>query len=218
MKVHGFVQAVYADLFELYGPQHWWPARDSFEVAVGAVLTQNTAWRNVEKAIRNLKRQGCLTAEGIAARPIHELAELIRPSGYYNVKARRLMALTRWWLAESNSAGSRSADLLRDALLGVHGIGPETADCILLYAFKQPVFIVDAYARRLFARMGHIAGNEPYELIRQAIECGVDRDPLILNEYHALIVTHAKNYCRKLPLCDTCGLTSGCARGAGPGG
>jgi endonuclease-3 related protein len=205
-------RAIYARLFSAYGPRHWWPGDSAFEVMVGAVLTQNTAWINVEKAIVNLKRARMLSAKAIIETHPKRLANLIRPSGYFNVKAKRLRALCRWIVAEGGvkRLAAMSTQELRRALLAVHGIGPETADDILLYAFERPVFVIDAYTRRVFARLGTIKGPEPYEMLRRAFEMSLGEDAPLYNEYHALIVRHGKETCRKKPLCQSCCLATVC--------
>lgn len=205
---------VYRQLFEAYGPQDWWPAETPFEVMLGAVLTQNTAWRNVESAIDNLRQASLLSPAAILACPDETLAHLIRPSGYFNVKARRLKNLCRF----VRSAGYRetfglSTATLRQALLEINGVGPETADDILLYAYERPVFVIDAYTRRLFSRLGLVSGNEGYETLRSLFECSLDATAAIYNEYHALIVWHGKEVCRAKPRCEGCILRSACDYG-----
>ena len=197
---------LYRRLHKAYGPQSWWPARGDLEVIVGAVLTQNTSWTNVEYAIRNLRRERRLSLPAIHGLAHEELAQLIRPAGYFNVKARRLKNVCEWLAGSGGLAGARkrSTEVLRTELLGVNGVGPETADSILLYAFRRPVFVIDAYTRRLFVRLGLIAGEEPYESLRAAFESALDRDPALFNEYHALIVRHEKEKCAGTPACRHC--------------
>jgi len=199
-------------MFAAHGPQRWWPGDSRFEIMVGAVLTQNTAWSNVEKAIANLKRARALTPAAIVAAPAARLAGWLRPSGYFNVKARRLRALCVWLIARGGLR--RLARLptgrLRAELLAVHGIGPETADDILLYAFDRPVFVIDAYTRRLFRRLGTVAGDEAYESLRRLFEASLAPDVPRYNEYHALIVRHAKDVCRPRPRCSACCLKRLC--------
>ncbi|MFQ5935549.1 MAG: endonuclease III domain-containing protein [Acidiferrobacterales bacterium] len=205
-------RAVYDRLFSAYGARHWWPGDSAFEVMVGAVLTQNTAWVNVEKAIANLRQARMLSAKAIAEAHPRRLASLIRPSGYFNVKAKRVRALCRWVIARGGIkrlARMPTAEL-RSALLAVHGIGPETADDILLYAFKRPVFVIDAYTRRVFARLGMIQGNEHYETLRGYFEVALGDDVPLYNEYHALIVRHGKETCHKQPRCHACCLAQDC--------
>ena len=208
--------APYQRLLAHYGPQHWWPGETPFEVMVGAVLTQNTAWTNVEKAIANLKAAQALDCRAMLALPDGDLAALIRPAGYFNVKAVRLKALCRFLdrrgVADVPERLAGQADLaaLRHDLLAVHGIGEETADSILLYALGLPSFVVDAYTRRAFGRLGLLAGNERHDEIRQRFETGLPRDVGLYNEYHALIVQLGKQHCRPRPRCAGCPLTPIC--------
>ncbi|MFA5081405.1 MAG: endonuclease III domain-containing protein [Hydrogenophilaceae bacterium] len=203
-------------LLARHGPQHWWPGETPFEVMVGAVLTQNTAWGNVEKAIANLKRADALDCRTILAMADADLAELIRPAGYFNVKAKRLKALCRF-LAERGvesapealAGQGTSAELRRD-LLAVHGIGEETADSILLYALGLASFVVDAYTRRAFGRLGLLCGDEGYGAIQRLFERHVPCDTRLYNEYHALIVRLGKEHCRPRPRCTDCPLNSLC--------
>ncbi|MDD4880463.1 MAG: endonuclease III domain-containing protein [Gallionellaceae bacterium] len=203
-------------LLARHGPQHWWPGETPFEVMVGAVLTQNTAWSNVEKAIANLNRADALDCRAILSLADAELAELIRPAGYFNVKARRLKALCRF-LAERGVAAAPEAlagqgtlaELRRD-LLAVHGIGEETADSILLYALGLASFVVDAYTRRAFGRLGLLQGGEGYGDIQRLFEGHVPRDVALYNEYHALIVRLGKEHCRPKPRCADCPLNTLC--------
>jgi len=206
------LQRVYRRLHAAHGPQHWWPGDGAFEIMVGAVLTQNAAWTNVEKAIANLKRARALTPEAIAAAPHRRLAAWLRPSGYFNVKARRLKAMCRWLVAQGGVRGlaRRNTHDLRAALIAVHGIGPETADDIVLYAFHRPVFVVDAYTKRIFSRLGLIRGDEGYETVRRLFEDHLAPDVALFNEYHALIVRHGKDVCRKRPRCAGCCLAAVC--------
>jgi endonuclease-3 related protein len=206
------IRDVYQRLYGSYGQQHWWPGETPFEVMVGSVLTQNTAWINVEKAIRNLQAVDCLSASRIDALPIEELAELIRPCGYFNLKAQRLKNFCTWYLQQGEFAGLLSMDtgLLRHALLGINGIGPETADDMLLYAFLRPVFVIDAYTRRIFSRLGLIEGDETYETLRGLFEMHLGPDLDLFNEYHALLVIHAKQVCAINPLCEKCSLQDIC--------
>ncbi len=196
-----------------YGPMRWWPAESPLEVVIGAVLTQNTRWGNVERAIDNLRAADCLTLESLLALPEADLAQLIRPSGYFNIKARRLGSLLRF-VAESGGIDALAGwetERLREALLAVHGIGPETADDILLYAFDRPVFVVDAYTRRLFGRLQWAEAGAAYEHLRRRVEAELGSDAAVLNELHALIVEHGKRYCRPRPLCAECPLADICA-------
>jgi endonuclease-3 related protein len=204
--------APYRLLLARHGPQHWWPGETPFEVMVGAVLTQNTAWTNVERAIANLKAADALACEAILALADADLAALIRPAGYFNVKTARLKSLCRF-LAERGVdrepqalAGQAGLAELRRDLLGVHGVGEETADSILLYALGQPSFVVDAYTRRAFTRLGLLTGTETYRDIQQRFECHLPREVALYNEYHALIVRLGKDHCRPRPRCADCPL------------
>ncbi len=204
---------VHDKLLAAYGPQRWWPADSKFEVMVGAVLTQNTAWTNVEQAIRNLKQAKVLSPEAIVRAHPKRLANWLKPSGYFNVKAQRLKAMCKWLIAQGGirKLGKIATPELREALLAVHGIGPETADDILLYAFHRPVFVIDAYTRRIFQRLGLIQGTEDYEQLRQLFQNALGADVQMFNDYHALIVRHAKLACRKNPLCGRCCLAPVCS-------
>lgn len=203
---------VYGKLLAAHGPQHWWPGDSVFEIMVGAVLTQNTAWSNVERAIANLKKARALSAQAIVNTRQDRLARWLRPSGYFNVKSKRLRSFCKWLLASGGVRALSKAptDTLRAALLSVHGVGPETADDILLYAFRRPVFVIDAYTRRLFTRLGAISGDESYESLRRLFERSLRGDEPLYNEYHALIVRHAKDICRPKPRCGECCLSEGC--------
>jgi endonuclease-3 related protein len=208
---------VYHQLFNQYGPQHWWPGETPFEVMIGAILTQNTAWSNVEKAIANLRARDKLDAEAIATVRKEQLAGWLRPSGYFNVKAARLKHFCRWYNHAGGFTGlsQTATDELRHMLLSVNGIGPETADDILLYAFQRPVFVIDAYTRRLFTRLGLFDGAENYDTMRIAIESALGPDVALFNEYHALIVRHAKVVCRVHPRCKDCLMLNRCPAGNG---
>ncbi len=203
------LQRIYRQLYKHYGPQHWWPAESPFEVMVGAVLTQNTAWINVERAIENLRQTDLLDPDSLSALDQTELADYLRPAGYFNLKAKRLQALTRFLLAHPQ-LDHLDTEELRQMLLGIHGIGPETADDILLYAFQRPVFVIDAYTRRIFGRLGLLDEGSGYETLRQHFESSLEPDVEMFNEYHALIVQHAKYVCRTKPKCQVCLLRSGC--------
>ncbi len=207
------LSVVYDTLYATWGPQHWWPAETPFEVMVGAVLTQNASWSNVEKAIVRLGAMDVLGASAIATMAKSELAELLRPVGYFNLKAQRLQNFCRWYL----SAGGFKAlcavetEVLRRQLLTVNGVGPETADDILLYAFERSVFVIDTYTRRLFSRLGLIQGDESYEALRALFESALPADPVLFGEFHALIVRQAKNVCMTNPACKQCALSSRCS-------
>lgn len=205
-------RAVHQRLLAAYGPQGWWPGDGPFEVMVGAVLTQNTSWRNAERAIGALRAAGALAPRRLAGLPERSLAALLRPAGYFNVKAARLRALSVWVVEAGGCERLRRlpTPTLRRRLLAVHGVGPETADAILLYAFARPVFVVDAYARRLVARFGWGSGGEPYETLRAWFEARLPRAAPVLNEHHALIVRHGKEVCRPRPRCGACVLRARC--------
>ncbi len=203
---------VFRHLLAAYDRQNWWPAETPFEVVVGAVLTQNTAWRNVERAIENLRQANLLQLESMLAADESILAQHIRPAGYFNVKARRLQHLCRH-IADQGGIKqmmTQSTDSLREGLLKVHGVGPETADDILLYAFERPLFVIDTYTRRIFSRLGLVIGDEPYETLRKAFEQAIGQDVQVCNELHALIVRHAKEACSKRPKCGGCCLRGMC--------
>jgi endonuclease-3 related protein len=198
-------------LFRAYGEQHWWPGQTPFEIIVGAILVQNTSWVNVERAIANLRQEKLLTPSAMENAPQPKLGRLIRSSGYFRQKARKLKAFVKFLRREHG--GSLPAMFrtptaeLREQLLSVHGIGPETADSILLYAGNHPVFVVDAYTRRILQRHGLATGKESYEEIRGRFEKSLSNDPQLFNEFHALIVHTGKNYCRtRAPLCSQCAL------------
>ncbi len=203
---------IYERLSKYYGPRDWWPADTAFEVMVGAILTQNTAWTNVVKAIDNLKAADCLNAESINSLSQDRLAQLIRPSGYYNVKAKRLQAYCRWYLERGgfDALDAMPTDAMREAILSVYGVGPETAEDIVLYAFNRPVFVIDTYTRRTFSRLGLVDGTETHEELRQYFQDSLPAESALFNEYHALIVIHAKDCCRKKPLCGQCPLAMDC--------
>ncbi len=205
---------VYYDaLLRAYGPQHWWPGRTRFEVIVGAILTQNTSWSNVERAIAELRRARLLSPAGIESVPLARLSRLVRSSGYFRQKARKLKAfvqfLGRAYQGSLDKMFAAAPAELRKQLLDVHGIGPETADSILLYAGGHAVFVVDAYARRILERHHLAHGKQTYEEIRSLFEASLPRRVALFNEYHALIVHTGKHFCRKRnPSCDRCALRS----------
>lgn len=201
----------YDVLLAVYGPQDWWPGRTRFEIIVGAILTQNTSWSNVERAIKALRREQLLSPHAVAKTSQEKLAVLIRPSGYFRQKARKLKVFAGF--LQSKYGGSlrklfaRPTTLLREELLAVHGIGPETADSILLYAGNHAVFVVDAYTRRILERHGLVHQRNTYEEVRGLFENSLPPDVRLFNEFHALIVYVGKNFCRpKIPLCSACPL------------
>ena len=204
---------VYKALLLQHGHRDWWPAESRFEVMVGAILTQNTAWTNVEKAISNLKAANYLNAKTIAQSENASIASLIRPSGYFNVKAKRLKKFCQWYVENGSYSRLRywSTKKLRKELLTVHGVGHETADDILLYAFNRPVFVIDAYTRRVFSRLGYIDAAGGYDELRFTFESQLRNKPSLYGEYHALIVQHGKHICKLKPRCEKCILMKSCA-------
>jgi len=210
------IRHIYNLLFNTYGPQHWWPAETPFEVMVGAVLTQNTAWRNVERAIANLANGHALEPELMMTIPEEELAELIRPAGYFRIKAKRLRTFCAFYHEHGQwkRLSTMPTETLRTKLLGVHGIGPETADSILLYAFDRPAFVIDTYTKRIFRRLGLSAAEINYEELQQFFHDLLPDNISMFNEYHALIVEHAKRHCRAKPVCSGCPLLNACCTGS----
>lgn len=208
--MHDQLIKIYSLLLDRYGHLHWWPAETPFEVCVGAILTQNTNWRNVEKAIANLKRERLLSAEALRDLPVERLAEVIRPAGFFNVKSERIKGFIAWLFGRYDGSVERIFEgewrQLREELLMVKGIGPETCDSILLYAGAKPSFVVDAYTRRLLSNLGLISGRESYEDIRTIFMENLPQDVKLFNEFHALIVQHAKEHCRKKPRCAGCAI------------
>ncbi|MEO0114240.1 MAG: endonuclease III domain-containing protein [candidate division WOR-3 bacterium] len=203
---------IYQKLFRHYGPQFWWPGKTKFEIIVGAILTQNTAWRNVEKAIKNLKDRKLLFPDKLFNLPVSDLANLIRPTGYYNIKAKRLKSFLEFLAKryQFNLTRMNKTDTLtlRQELLSVKGIGEETADSILLYAFNRPVFVVDAYTRRVFSRHKFFSSKATYSEIQKFFTANLPKDVKIYNEYHALIIRLAKEHCKKVPNCEQCPLAN----------
>ena len=200
----------YQILDDHFGNLHWWPGDSPLEVIVGAILTQNTAWKNVETAIAALRRHALLSVTALMDIPERELAGMIRPSGYYNVKSRRLKAFLAFLRDEFRGSldvmFSEDVPMLRQKLLGIKGIGAETADSILLYAGGKPVFVVDAYTRRILSRHGIVATRSSYGEIQRLFMDRLPADAALFNQYHALIVYTGKNYCRKQPRCQECPL------------
>lgn len=207
--------AVYQDLAARYGEQGWWPADDRFEIMIGAILTQNTAWTNVEKAIVNLKVARLCDAESLAQIDQDRLAQLVRPSGYFNQKARRIRGFADWYLHRGGFRGLSALDTaeLRQQLLSVHGIGEETADDMLLYAFERPSFVIDTYTHRLMQRLGLASGDESYAQLQALFHDHLAPNVERFKQYHALIVSHAKRHCRKRPDCIACPLQARCRHG-----
>jgi len=211
---------LYQRLLAAYGPQGWWPADGPLEMIVGAILTQATAWGNAEAAIANLEGAGLLSLEGLRDAPIDRVASLIRPAVYYNQKARRLKGFCD--LVAERYGGDLARLLaaplpdLREELLSIGGIGPETADSIILYAAKKPSFVVDAYTKRLLARLLLIGPEVGYDEIRELFLSSLPPDVELYGEYHALIVRHCKEHCRARPRCEGCPLGAICPRSAAP--
>lgn len=214
MNAAAEIRRYYQVLSRTYGPQQWWPARTRFEVIVGAFLTQNTAWANVEKALGNLRRAGILNVPGIRRVPLDRLEQLVRPSGFFRQKARRLKAfvqfLDRKYGGSLRRMFAQPTARLRAELLALNGVGPETADAILLYAGKHPVFVVDAYTRRILDRHGILPFTAGYEQIRELFEKSLansTESAAIFNQAHALIVQVGKNHCGSKARCEGCPLS-----------
>jgi endonuclease III related protein len=207
---------LYAALYGHFGPQRWWPGRSRFEIVAGAVLTQHTAWSGVERALANLRAARRLEPRRLAGLGPGRLGRLIRPAGTYRIKARRLLALSRFLLRRCGGRLERlrrdPLEALRAGLLAVPGVGPETADSILLYGAGRPVFVVDAYARRVLTRHRIMLPGIGYEELRARLESHLPRDPRLFNEYHALLVAVGKRHCRALPRCAGCPLRADLAR------
>lgn len=202
---------IYRRLFSFFGPQYWWPGETPFEIAIGAILTQNTNWGNVEKAIENLRKHQALAPHAIHAMPSQKLAEMIRPAGYYNIKAKRLKSFMQFLMNDFHGSIQRmihrDTATLREMLLSVNGIGPETADSILLYALGKPVFVIDAYTKRVLSRHSIIQYERPYDEFQRLFYGSLERDVALYNEYHALFVKVGKTYCNKQkPRCEGCPL------------
>jgi len=209
LKRRSRIKSFYNKLYLFFGPQHWWPGETAFEVIVGAILTQNTSWQNVEKAIGNLKRRKVLSAQRLYKVPEKELAALIRPAGYFNLKARRLREFLNFFnkafQGQIKKISAQDLPGLRQRLLEVCGIGPETADSILLYALGKPIFVVDAYTRRIFLRHRLIKAGASYEDVQNLFMRNLKHDAKLFNEYHALLVRLGKEFCLKSkPRCKEC--------------
>jgi endonuclease-3 related protein len=205
------LQKIYRCLYKSFGPQHWWPADSRFEVMVGAILTQNTNWQNVERAIACLKERNLLRPRQLLRLPQGQLARLIRASGYYNIKARRLHNFLRFFCRRYQASTAKLAAVptpkLRRELLGINGIGQETADSMLLYALNKPVFVIDAYTKRIFSRHRLLPGECTYEEAQALFSRHLKPNAKLFNEYHALLVKLGKDYCRKRrPRCQVCPL------------
>jgi endonuclease-3 related protein len=205
------LRSYFEALLAAHGPQHWWPGRTRFEIIVGAILTQNTSWTNVERAVRNLRAARMLSPQAIRRVRSVRLAQFLRPSGYFRQKARTLKSFVSFLYASYAGSLSRlfatRTDILRAQLLALRGIGPETADCILLYAGKYPVFVVDAYTRRILERHGHAHPKLAYDKIRIMFESALPADHQLFNEFHALMVHVGQSFCRpNNPRCSECSL------------
>lgn len=229
---------IYKILYKDYGPQGWWPLithkgtnptktgsikgyhpgdyhfpvnnKQRFEIMIGALLTQNTSWTNVEKAITNLDKANLVDENKILKANLYKIAELIKPAGYYNQKAERLQILAKWFLENKDKINSMETNELRKKLLGLKGVGPETADSILLYAFKRPLFVIDTYTKRIFSRLEYLSEKSCYDEWQELFMDKLKHDVNIFNEYHALIVEHAKRHCKKKPICDNCVIKKQC--------
>ena len=208
---------IFRRLFACYGPQHWWPGDTPFEVMVGAILTQSASWHNVEIAIDSLKQAGVLSSKALRETSLADLAGHIHSSGYYNAKAKKLKALVEWlggYADDLEKAFAGKIDDKRTELLSIHGIGTETADSILLYAAGKPVFVIDAYTRRIAERIGIAPQRDTYDAYQRLFTSNLEQDARLFNEYHALLVKLGKDVCRKKPLCPVCCLREVCQFGA----
>ncbi|MBT9163650.1 MAG: Endonuclease III [Chloroflexi bacterium] len=214
MHIRQSLEQIYRRLLDRYGLQHWWPADEPFEVIIGAILTQSAAWTNVEQAIINLKEAGALNSATLNRIPINDLADLIHPSGYYNAKARKIKAFVE--RLEASYGGSLEGmlaldiDALRRELLSIYGIGQETADSIILYAAGKPIFVIDAYTRRIMSRIGLTGDEGNYAALQVLFMENLPSDEKLYNEYHALLVRHGKEACKRSPLCLHCCLSDLC--------
>ena len=213
----GHLMEIYHRLYQLYGPQHWWPGESRFEIVIGAILTQNAAWTNVEQALNNLKAAGCFSSHALRDVPEEELAVLLRPSGYFNIKARRLKAfinhLWEGYQGDLDLLLAKDGSELRKELLSIYGIGEETADDIVLYAAEQPSFVIDAYTQRILQRLGLSPKEKSYWAYQGLFHRALPADASLFNEYHALLDEHAKETCKKEPLCEGCCLLEMCPTG-----
>jgi endonuclease-3 related protein len=204
------LEKVFNCLFQTFGPRGWWPGETPFEIIIGAILTQNTSWENVEKAIDRLKARNVLHPAGIYKMKDEKLADFIRPSGYYHIKTKRikdfLAFLQKEYRLDLNRMFQEKTMVLRRKLLSINGIGPETADSILLYAGGKPTFVVDAYTKRIFSRHGWISHQDSYENVRNLFMENLNHDVKLFNEYHALLVQVGKEFCKREPRCKECPL------------
>ncbi len=220
---------IYSVLYREYGPQGWWPLtpkgsfrtrhhagrpkddRDRFEIMLGAILAQNTAWKNVEKALEQLHKSKLVKHEALLKVKKDKVAELIRSAGYFNQKAERLLLISRFVKEQGmKNLLAKDAESLRSLLLDVKGIGPETADSMVLYAFGKPSFVIDAYTKRIFSRIGLCKADVSYDDLQEMFVAALDEDVEVYKEYHALIVEHAKRHCKTKPVCDGCPISKVC--------
>jgi endonuclease-3 related protein len=205
---------IYRRLLGHFGPQYWWPAQEPFEVIVGAILTQSAAWGNVEKAVANLRAAEALSPKTLRRLPLSKLAKLVHPCGYYNAKALKLKSFSFWlgnhYKDDLDRLFATDTDDLRQQLLSIHGIGQETADSILLYAANKPIFVIDAYTRRIINRIGLAPKRDSYAAYQALFMEHLPPDAGLFNEYHALLVCQGKNVCRRRPLCPQCCLNDLC--------
>lgn len=215
LKLSTKLSKIYQVLYRTYGPQNWWPADSQFEIIVGAILTQSTAWVNVEKAINNLKAAEAMSFNRIYSISLNHLRELIRPSGYYNSKADKLKAFVNYvsdhYGGDLNRFIGKPLELLRPELITIYGIGNETADDIILYASNQPSFVIDEYTRRIILRIGLKPEIKKYHDYKDLFESNIRKDTSLYNEYHALLVEHGKRVCKSAPICASCCLRNMCS-------
>jgi endonuclease III related protein len=209
LRINGTILKMYKAMDRHFGDLGWWPARSRFEVIVGAILTQNTSWKNVEKSIKELRDRKLLTIEGIKKAKKRSIEDAVRSSGYYRQKAERLKIITDFLVSEGGSRFKKfhniDTDVFRRKLLSVKGVGPETADSILLYAFERPIFVVDAYTMRIFERHGLIKGTTKYETVQNMVHSAMGNDARAFNRFHAAIVEIGKRFCRKkAAVCEEC--------------
>ena len=205
-----YLMEIYDLLFNAFGPQRWWPGETPFEIAVGAILTQNTNWGNVEKAINNLKKQKSLNAKTLHNMADKKLALLIKPAGYYNIKTKRLKKFldffTNHYKGSIEKMKTEDKEALREKLLNINGIGPETADSILLYALEKPIFVIDAYTKRALIRHNVVSEKADYYELQEIFHKNLPQDTTLFNEFHALFVKLGKDFCRTKPRCEACPL------------
>jgi endonuclease-3 related protein len=210
MNLSNRIKGFYKSLYNRYGPQDWWPAESELECILGTILTQNTSWKNVEKAFENLKSRGLISVEKLDSIPIEKLAVLIRPSGYFNQKAIKIKAFISYvkktYKGDLDKMLDEDTHRLRGRLLSIKGIGPETADSILLYALKKPAFVIDTYTYRVLSRHSMIPKETSYQEMQELLMNSVPNDVKVFNEYHALFVKVGKEHCKRKALCNGCPL------------